>query len=640
MTVIERHDELLAQMYLQMHPDLNPDVVRKIVKKISYDNMIDTPCVLHNDITNETIETSLTRTMEWVEQREPIITGNGTFVKQHGELKAPTVKMLESLQRKRDVKKKEMFACDEGSIKYKIKKTAQLNVKKIMNAEYGGSGTPLSPFYSQYIPPATTASAKALTTTLICCLEMASGNTTERMQISISQLYDFIHIILTDEEERIHRVHNAGVSPKQCCDYLIAKVFHPSQQDYDYLLEYLKTLPQDDVCKLYYAFNIKGVLQYEISNKVEYVMEHIKRNLIDIENFNKQDVQNMGYGDGYPEAIKTEMSDIVDIVLDSCVYPYMMDDNEARCDSMKRCIVCVTDTDSLMVHFASYFDQLFVDDLPYWRDKALCASAFGKMLFVDNIIPKFVKYQAKGCGIKDPYYASKFIFKNEFLFLAMTLYSKKMYAQSTLIQEGKPLNPHKIGFTGLSFKKRDSAQFLSDIMVELYDKYILTTNQIRPEKIYESYQEQRRMLQRELLRDPSLLKGGSVKPIESYTKTPPAYVTGAVIWNAMHPDDLIKDLDRVKTVPLSWKKMHENENDPMVRKLLDTLHVPDPNEKKTPYCSLPEQYKVMPDYLAKSLDLDFTIDKILSPYKQIGGLFDFVFPETQGAETMSRLIYF
>ena len=301
MTVIERHDELLAQMYLQMHPDLNPDVVRKIVKKISYDNMIDTPCVLHNDITNETIETSLTRTMEWVEQREPIITGNGTFVKQHGELKAPTVKMLESLQRKRDVKKKEMFACDEGSIKYKIKKTAQLNVKKIMNAEYGGSGTPLSPFYSQYIPPATTASAKALTTTLICCLEMASGNTTERMQISISQLYDFIHIILTDEEERIHRVHNAGVSPKQCCDYLIEKVFHPSQQDYDYLLEYLKTLPQDDVCKLYYAFNIKGVLQYEISNKVEYVMEHIKRNLIDIENFNKQDVQNMGYGDGYPQ---------------------------------------------------------------------------------------------------------------------------------------------------------------------------------------------------------------------------------------------------------------------------------------------------------------------------------------------------
>ena len=639
MNIIEKHDSQIVELYHRMHPELNPDEIMKYVKSFSEKHVIDIPCVMHNNSKNKRIQTTVSKAMSYVDQRQPIITGNGTFVKQHAELTAPTVKMLESLQHKRGVKKKAMFDCAEGSIEYKLKYTGQLNVKIVMNAEYGGAGTPLSPFYNQYVPAATTASAKALTTTLICCLELCSGNTNVWIQMNISQLYDFIHVILSNTEDRPNIIIDDSVTPKMVMKYLSKKVHDFTFEDSVYLNKYLETLTTEQLSRLMYAFNVKYALRKLVSNEVKQVMDYIKANMIDIENMSEDTIHRMGAGTKIPEDIKIPMTRIIDVVMDNCIYPYLIDDNEVRCDYMKRCIVCVTDTDSLMVHFSSFLQYLFVDDIPSFRDKCLCASAFGRMLYVENVIPKFVQYQALNCNIKDKYYRDKFIFKNEFLFLAMTLYSKKMYAMSTLIQEGKPRNPHKISFTGLSFKKRDSAQFLEPVMRELYDKYILTGSKIQPEKIYESYMFHQNKLMKELSETTAYFKQGSVKPAESYKKAIPAQVRGALIWNTLYPDEKMQTLDRVYVVPLSWDLMDEHsQNDSKVAALLQLCLKGNEKRKSDPYISIPESYKTLPPFIAKCVNKQFAIDKILSPYKQIAGLFDFVMPETYGAQTMSRLI--
>ena len=639
MNIIEKHDSQIVELYHKMHPELNPDEIMKYVKSFSEKHVIDIPCVMHNNSKNKRIQTTVSKAMSYVDQRQPIITGNGTFVKQHAELTAPTVKMLESLQHKRGVKKKAMFDCAEGSIEYKLKYTGQLNVKIVMNAEYGGAGTPLSPFYNQYVPAATTASAKALTTTLICCLELCSGNTNVWIQMNISQLYDFIHVILSNTEDRPNIIIDDSVTPKMVMKYLSKKVHDFTFEDSVYLNKYLETLTTEQLSRLMYAFNVKYALRKLVSNEVKQVMDYIKANMIDIENMTEDTIHRMGAGTKIPEDIMIPMTRIINVVMDNCIYPYLIDDNEVRCDYMKRCIVCVTDTDSLMVHFSSFLQYLFVDDIPSFRDKCLCASAFGRMLYVENIIPKFVQYQALNCNIKDKYYRDKFIFKNEFLFLAMTLYSKKMYAMSTLIQEGKPRNPHKISFTGLSFKKRDSAQFLEPVMRELYDKYILTGSKIQPEKIYESYMFHQNKLMKELSETTAYFKQGSVKPAESYKKAIPAQVRGALIWNTLYPDEKMQTLDRVYVVPLSWDLMDEHsKNDSKVAALLQLCLKGNKKRKSDPYISIPESYKTLPPFIAKCVNKQFAIDKILSPYKQIAGLFDFVMPETYGAQTMSRLI--
>jgi hypothetical protein len=639
MNIIEKHDSQIVELYHKMHPELNPDEIMKYVKSFSEKHVIDIPCVMHNNSKNKRIQTTVSKAMSYVDQRQPIITGNGTFVKQHAELTAPTVKMLESLQHKRGVKKNAMLDCAEGSIEYKLKYTGQLNVKIVMNAEYGGAGTPLSPFYNQYVPAATTASAKALTTTLICCLELCSGNTNVWIQMNISQLYDFIHVILSNTEDRPNIIIDDSVTPKMVMKYLSKKVHDFTFEDSVYLNKYLETLTTEQLSRLMYAFNVKYALRKLVSSEVKQVMDYIKANMIDIENMSEDTIHRMGAGTKIPEDIMIPMTRIIDVVMDNCIYPYLIDDNEVRCDYMKRCIVCVTDTDSLMVHFSSFLQYLFVDDIPSFRDKCLCASAFGRMLYVENVIPKFVQYQALNCNIKDKYYRDKFIFKNEFLFLAMTLYSKKMYAMSTLIQEGKPRNPHKISFTGLSFKKRDSAQFLEPVMRELYDKYILTGSKIQPEKIYESYMFYQNKLMKELSETTAYFKQGSVKPAESYKKAIPAQVRGALIWNTLYPDEKMQTLDRVYVVPLSWDLMDEySQNDPKVAALLQLCMKGNEKRKSDPYISIPESYKTLPPFIAKCVNKQFAIDKILSPYKQIAGLFDFVMPETYGAQTMSRLI--
>lgn len=639
MNIIEKHDSQIVELYHRMHPELNPDEIMKYVKSFSEKHVIDIPCVMHNNSKNKRIQTTVSKAMSYVDQRQPIITGNGTFVKQHAELTAPTVKMLESLQHKRGVKKDAMFKCAEGSIEYKLKYTGQLNVKIVMNAEYGGAGTPLSPFYNQYVPAATTASAKALTTTLICCLELCSGNTNVWIQMNISQLYDFIHVILSNTEDRPNIIIDDSVTPKMVMKYLSKKVHDFTFEDSVYLNKYLETLTTEQLSRLMYAFNVKYALRKLVSSEVKQVMDYIKANMIDIENMTEETIHRMGAGTRIPEDIMIPMTRIIDVVMDNCIYPYLIDDNEVRCDYMKRCIVCVTDTDSLMVHFSSFLQYLFVDDIPSFRDKCLCASAFGRMLYVENVIPKFVQYQALNCNIKDKYYRDKFIFKNEFLFLAMTLYSKKMYAMSTLIQEGKPRNPHKISFTGLSFKKRDSAQFLEPVMRELYDKYILTGSKIQPEKIYESYMFHQHKLMKELSETTAYFKQGSVKPAESYKKAIPAQVRGALIWNTLYPDEKMQTLDRVYVVPLSWDLMDEySQSDSKVAALLQLCLKGNEKRKSDPYISIPESYKTLPPFIAKCVNKQFAIDKILSPYKQIAGLFDFVMPETYGAQTMSRLI--
>ena len=86
-----------------------------------------------------------------------------------------------------------MFKFVKGTIEYNNYNTAQGNQKVICNAEYGESGTPLSSSYSVYIPPATTGSAKNLTTSLICILELFIANYDKYIQLKdINEMMDFI----------------------------------------------------------------------------------------------------------------------------------------------------------------------------------------------------------------------------------------------------------------------------------------------------------------------------------------------------------------------------------------------------------------------------------------------------------------
>lgn len=640
--IVERYEQTICDMYLQTHTNVSPDEVKRLVHQLTTEKLRNIPCRMHNNVKHEIVETSAIDVFNWIDTHNPIITGNGTLFKQHAEYTSPEIGMIEFLQEDRDRKKDDMYTYEKGSIEYTNKYVAQGNIKVAMNADYGGSGTTLSPFYSCYIPAATTASAKNLTTTLICCLELISGNDNKWARLNnINELLDMIFIVLhTDTSDR--DMINDSYTVDEVCNWLVSKANNISLADVKLLKAYLCTLPDASLTKLMLAFNPRLVLNRYLSGNVATCMSYLKAHRIDVNNMTKESIHAAGFGVKAPEEIANEIEYISKVIVDNCVYPFIPNDAEVRANNMNtRKIVCVTDTDSLMVHFAHFIDD-FQARVENHRDSCLIASAFGMRLFIDHIIPRMVENITINCNINDKYYRDKFIFKNEFAFLCMALFAKKMYASSMFVQEGKPRNPHEIAVTGLSFKKRDSAEFLEPVMLDLYDRYVLTTEHVNVGGILDEVYALRSKLQREIGDDPSYYKVLSLKDIGSYdaSKVLPAQMRGAIVWNSIMPDEEMLPMDRVIVIPLSFELLHKYAStDPNIAEVLRISLVDNPKEKTDPVICLPEYYHTIPEWIKPVIDKEYAIDKLLSPIKQLLGLFDVNIAETRGGILPSRMIF-
>lgn len=638
MDIVDRYQEQICNMYMKLHPNVNPSRVRELVAELTESQMRNIPCKMHNNMTRELLDTSITNVFNWIETRQPIISGNGTFFKQHEEYLPPIVSMLETLQSDRKRVKKEMWQFDKHSIDYINRNTTQGSIKVIMNADYGGSGTPQSPFFSIYIPPATTQSAKNITTTLICCLEFSSNNSNMWAKLnSINELFDMIFIVLGNEEERDFIQDH--FEPDQVAKRLASLVNNLRVEDHQLIFDFVSSLTDSERTKLMLAFNVKFALSRYFTREMTSISNYLKNHPVQFENLTKENIKVSGYGVEMPDEIKDDMDHVSKLILDNCIYPFIPNDCEVRAENMQRIIVCVTDTDSLMVHFSHYLDE-FCARVNNFRDSCIIATAIGMRLFVENIIPRFVEYVANGANIKDEYYRKKFVFKNEFAFLAMSLFKKKMYASSMFVQEGTPRDIHDIAVTGLSFKKRDSAEFLEPIMLELYDKYILTTDNISVEGLLDEYYALREKLFKEVRHDTEYYKVLTVKGVEAYDKSKslPAQMRGTIIWNALMPDEEILPMDRAIVVPLKTEMMLQS-GEMRIQKILDMSRVDDPKLKKDIYICLPESYKHIPDWIQPYVDIDVLVDKLLGPFKQILGLFDVVTCDTKGGFVPARMLF-
>jgi DNA polymerase elongation subunit (family B) len=657
MTIVDKYKECVCRVYIAVHPTVSRDKVMRILTDLMGKTFKDIPCQMHNDIKHERIETTMTNVLEWIDTRQPIVAGSGAFFKQHEEYLAPAGVMLQQLMEDRSTVKNSMWKFDKHSSEYINLNTQQLSIKVIMNADYGASGTVLSPFFSPYIPPATTGTAKNLTTTLICCLEMASSNKHKYAKMnSINELWDMIFNVLDDTEDR--ELISDIYSVEEVRDELVSRTNNLSMADVNLLEQFLRTLSVQQLTKLMLSYNVHLVLRKYLTNEVHIVMSYLKNHKLDLSmltgekiraaNKNedlmkelKASMTSAGFGKKPPVEINEEIERIKKVVLDNCIYSFILNDAEVRAANMVRQVVCVTDTDSLMVHFPSYIDDFQARGDCSFKESCLFACALGIRLFIEGIIPKFVSYIALGMGIKDKYYRDKFIFKNEYGFLSMALFAKKMYASSMFVQEGAPRDIHDIAVSGMSFKKRDAAEFLEDVMLEIFDKWILTSDKIYVEQILDRYFELKRELKRSVNKETKYYQVLGVKAEEAYKegKKLPDAVTGSKMWNCLFPDESIVPMDRVIIVPLSFDKLEMYAcQSPNADKILQYSLIDNENKKNDPVLCLPEYYDEIPDWLQPLIDINKLVDKLLSPFKQVLELFDVVMPETKGGCTASRMM--
>lgn len=648
MGIIERYHDKIFEMYMSTHPGANPQSVRGLIQQFTNDNIKNIPCQMHNNVSRENLDSSITDVFDWVDNRKPIITGNGSFFKQHSEYIGAAIKMLEKLMANRDKIKSKMYTLKEGSVEYKNASVGQLSIKVIMNADYGGCGTVYSPFFSQYIPPATTGTAKNLTTTLICCLELLCGNHDKYVNLNnINELFDMISIVINDERSI---TVDDSYSIDEVLQHLVSMTNNLTSQCIKTLRLYLSTLDNYGLTKLMLVNNINLVLSKYLTSTVSRIAGYVKSNKLDINNMTEDGITRAGFGKRVNDEIKEDMDYVAQFILTHCVYPYIPNDVEIRADNMYRILVCVTDTDSLMIHFAHFLD-LFQVRVSNFRDSCLMASSIGMRLFIENIIPKYVEYFALYSGIEDKYYRDKLVFKNEFAFLSMTLLAKKMYTASTFVQEGNTRNIHNISVTGLSFKKRDAAEFLEPVMERLYDKYILTSDNIDVESILDEFYELRNDLIAKIPTQTEFYKVLSIKGIDAYdaSRVLPEQMRGAIIWNNIMPDEEMLPMDRVIVIPLSFDLLNQYQHIGNIGEILRLSSIESTkydkngklvkNKLPNPVICLPEYYKSIPDWIQPVIDVEFAVDKLLTPFKQLFALFDVNMPKTRGGVIPSRMIY-
>ena len=662
MTILQKYIDKVTRIYVQTHRGVDPMKVKMMVGDFVSKQFKDIPCKMNNNMTHESVGTTINEVSDWIETKQPIITGNGTFFRQQSEYKSPEIVFTESLLKERKSVKRKMFGFPKGSPEYINLNTQQLNIKVIVNASYGGSGTPFSPFYSLYLPPATTGTAKNITTTLICCLEFLFGNTDKWIKLKdVNELFDMMFAVLDDEQNRelIHDTYTVD----EVLKYLMNRVLLITPDDIIMVKTFLMTLSNDQLTKLMLAFNIKLVLKKYVFGDIGILANYMLNHQLDLnKEITVESLMVSGFGATCPEELKEVFPRIKKVLTDNCCYHFIPNDAETRAAEISaRKIVCVTDTDSLMVHFSHCIDEFQVTTNDF-RASCLMATAIGLRLFADDdgIISKEVEIIADGYNIKDKYYSKKFVFKNEFGFLAMALFAKKMYASSCFVQEGNPRDIHSIAVSGMSFKKRDAAPFLEPIMTGMYDTDILTTSHIRVETILDKYYELRRRLQDTLETDVSLYKVFGLKEVGAYdkSKTLNEAMRGALIWNVMNPEEEMQPMDRVTVIKLSWKKLMDNESNPRVAQLLkynkllyadqsalakgselrEGPLIDDEKMSKDPVICIPESYKEIPEYIRICIDKEGMVDSLLTPFKQLLGLFDVYMADTNNGVIASRMV--
>ena len=634
--VVEQYIDIVLDAYMKMYPEENPIAVREMISNTLEESITDIPCTLHNDTYHEYIDTTLLDVFNWLSERKPIISGAASFFKQHAEYTAPSIKVLETWLSKRKKLKKMMFKFVKGTIEYNNYNTAQGNQKVICNAEYGESGTPLSSSYSVYIPPATTGSAKNLTTSLICILELFIANYDKYIQLKdINEMMDFIVNVLTATDERPNRI-TARFTPEEVGQRLYSMIRIKNESDLVFLTRFVSCLEDDDRSKLMFAFNPRLIMNHFLYNDMTTIGTYLTHHVVDLENCTKETLQIAGFGITPPEAIADVSNKVSNIIVDTCAYPFIPNDVEMRADNAERELVCVVDTDSLMLHYPKLIRE-FQTDTGNFKMSCICAAGFGTRLFADFVVPRFVSYFAINCNIEDKYYRDKLVFKNEYSYSMMILFQKKMYLNSIFVQEGEPRNIHEIDAKGVSFKKRDTADFLEPMILKLCDKYMISVDTISIDRILDEYFTIHDEYQRRVRTDVTLYTKQGVKDEESYdqSKTLPIQMRGTQIWNSIMSTEQINPLDRVYIVWLSYDLLSKSSNGRTMRRLEMCKRY---SPKEACIC-IPESYKTIPDWIAVGIDTEYNIDKLLAPFKQVLNVFGVYLPENKGSFKCTKMLF-
>ena len=647
MSFKKEYIEQTREIIMKMDPSLDPEAVEKAINSVIKEYMKDPTIIMDNNVTGDNQRTTLTGLCSYIEKRNPVISGNATFYCQPKELRSPTSNMLKTLKLGRKAVKKQMFKLKPSSDEYQQKDLEQQNLKVIMNAEYGGSGTPTAAFYTKYSPAATTLMAQSIITTMAAFFESFVGD--NQKFFNINECYDWIAKVLLKNEDipkwvRVPSWHE--VARRIESHFMTLNI-----DDIPLLDNYIKSCSDKELVYLYYANNMKGFISenpkvaeliynvlkalplYEAVEKE--IPAEFKDQFDSVDKYNKW-VSEVMFLNPYniPDTIKPFMDPLTKLMKQFIYVEYITPDSIVKLNNHKRNTVLLVDTDSNMINaniFASFIQNEIFPGSTFNRTRMYNDMILVNVLAacLDGCVAGLLDYYGR-CHHMDEESRAELTMKNEFMFRRFFLMkTKKRYVASIVLREGNIMVPFKSEIKGMDFIKAAVSDNVENRFKKMIQDHILYSEHLELQELMKDL----KMFEKEIYDD--LKHGGTTYLKSQMLKSENAYskdkiwslqvYRGSVIWNTIYPNQKIYALDRVRILKLIVtgpqdleiiSSKYPKEVDNVLRNIFNS---PDTNIRNSglKIIAIPDSVKRIPDWLIPLIDYDVIVSDTIASFRSV-----------------------
>ena len=649
---------------LMINPSWDPKKVEKIVSSAMKETLKDPSIFMGNSINGNHADITLSELCNWIEKRNPVVSGNATFYMQPEELESPTSYMLRSLKVGRKQVKNSMFAMRPDSDEYNMADLDQGNKKVVMNSDYGGSGSPVAAFYTKEGPAATTLMAQSVITNMAAFFEGFVGD--NQRFFKGDELFDWMNCVLRQKTKKVPD----WVEKVSAGDVLHRLVNHFdifNRADYESIRMYIENRTEDELCYLYYANNLKEFIYrhpkmhnnihsiLELLPKMQAVIDEVpdeyKDQFVDVDEKDKVNKYNKWMSkkmflDPYtvPDAITEYIDELRKWTNRFVFVEYLTPDSIVKLNNHKRNTVLLVDTDSNIINADMFVDFVLKKLFP--GENFGRSSLYNEMILVNVLaaiisprIDDILDYYGRTHNMNKEARA-ELTMKNEFLFRRLFLMTKKKrYAASIVLREGNIMYPFKLEIKGMDFIKAGVTDDVTKRFTKMLEKHVLFPEELELHELMKDL----KSFEKEIFHDlrsggtkflkPQLFKAeGAYKKIKdsngrvvgSKAWSLPVF-RGSIVWNELYPSQKIYSLDRVKIIKLISQKEEDleiirNKYPSMYKMIKEKIYQSDnPEIRKAGLrvIAIPGSVREIPEWLHDLIDYDIIVSDVISSFRSV-----------------------
>jgi hypothetical protein len=594
--------------------ELSTDEIKNILlKKYSERKLISGR--LFSNTTNENTVMTQEQFIDLFLNTDYILSGYAVLYKDQAHSVNIGSAALKFLLDSRKVYKKKMENSPYGSDQYIYYKILQLTYKVLANSYYGILGEKNSVFYNPHVQNSITMTGQDLTTTAIISLENFLADNTAFSDFD--DIMVFIEETLSEKpDDQILRYIDIPKNWKDLLEYFEGKTKTLSDKSKKVLEKIIKKLSSEDINRLYYKNKVMDFI-FESS--------YLRKKFIELSKYKYEEVPE--------ESMVKPLEEFRNIIMTFCFSNIIFEDRYKRVMKDMRKNVIASDTDSVFINLNNYIVNTTKE---FNLDKSNKEQQMTIMNIYTDIVTEALHrifWKMTGnMGLLEEY-RPLIVMKSEYLYKRiMATRNKKNYAGLIIGELGRLLDDPVLDVKGLAIKKTNVPKRLRNQFTDILEKDILSEEVIDVRNIINKFDKLGLEIESSLRRGEllySLPKSIEMYGIEkdgSFTgyKDPSSLeqVRGAIIWNALEPDNQIMppekiNLLKLKTIEknhpelLKLKTTHPQKYNTIMKIVYNEENNPDVDISRfgMSVIAIPKGIERIPDYLSPLIDYRTMVSK-------------------------------